>query len=58
MNLALGMRATIFVPTVASPAKLARIRSYGAELVVGGERYDNALTASEEFAALKLESPL
>lgn len=47
----LGIQATIFVPTVASPAKLARIRSYGAELVVGGERYDEALTASEDFAA-------
>jgi pyridoxal-phosphate dependent enzyme len=34
----LGLRATIFVPTVASPAKLERIRFYGAELVVGGER--------------------
>jgi len=47
----LGIRATIFVPNVASPAKLARIRSYGAELIVGGERYDDALTASEDFAA-------
>ena len=47
----LGLRATIFVPTVASPAKLERIRSYGAELVVGGERYADALSASEEFAA-------
>src|SRR5436190_8617799 len=47
----LGLRATIFVPTVASPARLQRIRSYGAELVVGGERYADALEASEEFAA-------
>jgi threonine dehydratase len=48
----LGLRATIFVPNVASPAKLERIRSYGAELVIGGERYADALNASEEFAAL------
>ena len=47
----LGLQATIFVPNVASPAKLERIRSYGAELVVGGERYADALAASEEFAA-------
>jgi threonine dehydratase len=47
----LGLRATIFVPNVASPAKLGRIRFYGAELVVGGERYADALEASEEFAA-------
>jgi threonine dehydratase len=43
----LGVRARVFVPTVSSPAKIARIRSYGAELVVGGERYANALAASE-----------
>ena len=47
----LGIRATIFVPTVASPAKIERIRGYGAELIVGGERYADALAASEEFAA-------
>ena len=33
-----GVRATIFVPEVASPAKLRRIRDCGAELVVTGER--------------------
>src|SRR5215470_12307161 len=30
----LGVRARIFVPTVSSPAKVKRIRGYGAELVV------------------------
>jgi len=45
----LGLRATIFVPRVASPAKLERIRQYGADLVVGGEVYADALGASEEF---------
>lgn len=39
--------ATIFVPSVASPAKLDRIRSYGAELVIAGDRYNDALEASE-----------
>ena len=39
--------ATIFVPTVSSPAKIHRIRGYGARLVVGGERYADALAASE-----------
>jgi threonine dehydratase len=47
----LGKPARIFVPTVASPAKLERIRSYGAELVVTGDRYADALAASEEWAA-------
>jgi threonine dehydratase len=42
----LGVPARIFVPTVSSPAKIARIRSYGADLVVGGERYADALAAS------------
>jgi len=47
----LGVPAHIFVPTVSSPAKIARIRAYGAELVVGGDRYADALVASEAFAA-------
>jgi len=34
-----GVRATIFVPKVSSPAKIELIRRYGAELVVTGERY-------------------
>jgi threonine dehydratase len=46
-----GVPAAIFVPVVSSPAKVQRIRDYGAELVVGGERYDDALRASEERAA-------
>src|SRR5262245_36569854 len=31
--------AKIFVPRISSPPKIERIRRYGAELVVGGERY-------------------
>jgi len=45
-----GKPARIFVPTVSSPAKMERIRSYGADLVVTGERYHDALIASEEWA--------
>ena len=47
----LGVPAKIFVPSISSPAKIARIRSYGAELVVGGERYADALAASEAWVA-------
>jgi len=47
----LGVPATIFVPRVCSAAKLARIRSYGAELVITGDRYDDALRASMAWAA-------
>ena len=48
---ALKMNARIYVPSVSSPAKISRIQSYGAELVVEGERYADALAASERWAA-------
>ncbi|HEV2700516.1 MAG TPA: threonine/serine dehydratase, partial [Steroidobacteraceae bacterium] len=46
----LAKPARIFVPSVASAAKLARIRECGAELVVTGERYADALAASQDWA--------
>lgn len=46
----LGHKATIFVPEVSPQAKVDRIRGYGAELIVGGARYAEALAASESFA--------
>ena len=50
-SMKLGIPAKIFVPSISSPAKIARIRSYGADLVVGGERYAEALAASEAWIA-------
>jgi threonine dehydratase len=47
----LGIPAKIFIPTVASPAKIAQIRSYGAQLVVEGARYADALALSQDWAA-------
>src|SRR5580700_7654063 len=47
----LGVKAAIFVPKVTSSAKLDRIRAYGAELVVTGEVYAEALAASEARVA-------
>ena len=47
----LGKPATIFVPTVSAPAKMERIRGYGAHLVVTGDRYADSLAASERFVA-------
>jgi len=47
----LGVKAKIFVPEISSPAKIERIRGYGADLVVGGERYADALAASEAWCA-------
>ena len=46
-----GVHAKIFVPTVSSPAKIQRIRSYGADLVVTGDRYADALAASQAWVA-------
>lgn len=43
--------ARIFVPAIASSSKIARIRACGAELVVGGDRYADALAASEAWLA-------
>ncbi len=47
----LGVPAAVYVPAITSPAKLDRIRGYGAELVIAGERYADALAASEAHAA-------
>ncbi|HXC57504.1 MAG TPA: threonine/serine dehydratase [Rhizomicrobium sp.] len=46
-----GVRAKIFVPTISSPAKIARIRAYGADLEVGGAAYGDALAASQAWIA-------
>ena len=47
----LGYPAHIFVPTISSPAKIERIRSYGADLVVEGNRYAEALERCQTFIA-------
>ena len=44
-----GVPAKIFVPTVSAPVKVERIRSLGANLVVTGERYADALAAAQAF---------
>ena len=46
-----GIPARIYVPEVSSAAKISRIRAYGADLVVTGASYADALAASEEWAA-------
>lgn len=48
---ALGIPARIYVPEISSPAKIARIRGYGADLVLVGATYGEALAASEEWVA-------
>jgi threonine dehydratase len=46
----LKIAARIFVPSVASPAKIERIREWGAELIVTGDRYADALAESQAWA--------
>ena len=46
----LGKPAKIFVPSISSPAKVQRIRDYGADLTIEGDRYADALAASEAWA--------
>src|SRR6202023_2123044 len=47
----LGIPATIFVPDITSPAKIELIRNCGANLVIAGSRYADALAASEAHIA-------
>ena len=47
----LGHRAKIFVPEISSPAKVARIATYGAEIVQKGANYSEALTLCEAWIA-------
>ena len=48
---ALGHKAEIFVPTIAAPAKVARLRSYGAVVHQIGAVYAEARAASAKRAA-------
>jgi threonine dehydratase len=54
----LKVPAKIFVPSIASPAKIQQITAYGAQLVVGGERYADALAASEAWVAASGALPI
>jgi len=47
----LGVKARIFVPEISSPAKVAVIRSHGAEVVIGGARYADAQAACDLHVA-------
>ena len=48
---ALGVPARIYVPAISSAAKVARIRGYGAHLVIAGDTYADALAASQQWAS-------
>ncbi|MBN9061444.1 MAG: threonine dehydratase [Rhizobiales bacterium 65-9] len=46
-----GVKARIFVPEISSPAKVAAIRRFGAEAVIGGARYYDALDSCLDYIA-------
>ncbi len=54
----LGIPAKIFIPSVASPAKIQQIQAYGANLVVGGALYADALAASEAWVKISGALPI
>ena len=45
----LGIKACIFVPTISSPAKVARIASYGATIVQEGANYQEAVGLCQDY---------
>lgn len=47
----LGHGAKIFVPEISSPAKVARIAAYGADIVQKGENYNAALALCDAWIA-------
>lgn len=46
-----GVRATVFLPETAPAVKVARLRSYDADVRLVGQEYAEALAACETFAA-------
>jgi threonine dehydratase len=50
--------AKIFVPSVASSTKIRQISDYGADLAIAGERYADALAASEAWVAQSGAMPI
>jgi hypothetical protein len=54
----LGKKATIFVPSISSPAKTQRIRDYGAELIIAGAHIADAFAACADWAATSCALPV
>ena len=54
----LKRKAAIFVPSIASPSKIELIKHYGADIHVGGDRYADALAASEAMVAASGALPI
>jgi threonine dehydratase len=48
----LGVGARVFVPEIATPAKIAKIKATGAEIVIGGASYPDAQERCDAFVAV------
>ena len=49
----LRVPATVFVPSIASAVKVARLRDYGADVHVVGTEYSHAASAAADFARVR-----
>ena len=47
----LGIKARVFVPEIAPAAKIAKIKAYGAEAVIGGASYADAQQGCDAYVA-------
>ncbi len=47
----LGIRARVFVPEIATPAKIAKIKAYGADAVIGGASYAEAQQHCDQYVS-------
>ena len=47
----LGVKARVFVPEIAAPPKIAKIKAYGAEVVVEGAAYADAQALCDAYVA-------
>src|SRR5271170_713922 len=47
----LGIRARVFVPEIAAPVKIAKIKAFGADVHVGGATYYEALALCDAYVA-------
>jgi len=45
----LGLKSTIFMPTFTPPTKVSATRSYGADVILTGDSFDDAFAASQEY---------
>lgn len=47
----LGVKSTVFMPVFAPPLKVIATRSYGAEVILTGDTFDDAFKAAMEYGA-------